>query len=392
MKLNKINKNKITNKKVLLRVDFNVSILNSKVKEDFKIRQVIETIDFLLKNNCRIILLSHLGQPKSGFEKKYSMKPVALHLSKILARKVEFLPFDKYSKFQDIKKRIEADIKKSDKKLFLLDNIRFFDGEENDSLSLGKSLAGLADVYINDAFAVSHRANSSVSAVRKYIPSYAGFLLEKELENLNKILNPKKPLVLIMGGAKIASKAPIIERLYDKASFVLLGGALVNNFYLAKKYNIGKSLYDPGSESLIKKFLNLKKIILPVDLIVASKNNNDKSIKKIKKVTEVCSDESIYDIGPETISLFAKYIKKAKTIVWNGPMGKFEENGFKRGTVAIASEVASLSKGKAFGVVGGGETVEALNLSGMRSYIDWVSTGGGAMLDYLSGKKMPGID
>lgn len=392
MKLKKIDKNKIFNKRVLLRVDFNVSISSSKVKEDFKIRQVMETISFLLKNNCQIILISHLGQPRSGFEKKYSMRPVALHLSKILARKVEFLPFDKYSKFQDIKKKINLDIEKHDKKIFLLDNIRFFKGEGSDSLVLGKSLAGLADIYINDAFAVSHRAHSSVSAVRKYIPSYAGFLLEKELENLNKILKPQKPLVLIMGGAKIASKAPIIERLYSKASFVLLGGALANNFYLAKKYNIGKSLYDPESEPLIKKLLNFKKIVLPVDLIVFSKNSSGKTIKKVKKIDEVCDDEFIYDIGPETIGLFAKYIQKAKTIVWNGPMGKFEENGFKRGTVAIASEVASISKGKVFGVVGGGETVEALNLSGMRSYMDWVSTGGGAMLAYLSGKKMPGIN
>jgi phosphoglycerate kinase len=391
MKLQKLDKNKIKNKRVLLRCDFNVPISAGKIREDFKIKQSLETIIFLLNNNCELVLLSHLGQPKKGFDKKFSLKPIALYLSKILARKIDFLPYDKYSKFVDIKKEINIKSKEG-QKIFLLDNIRFFDGEGRDCLRLGKSLAGLADVYVNDAFAVSHRANSSVSAVRKNKPSFAGFLLNKELENLEKVIKPKKPLVLVMGGAKIASKAPIIKKLYDKSSYILLGGALVNNFFKAKGLNIGKSLFDDGSDEIVKTYLKSKKIVLPIDVVVGFKGSNGKMIKKVKSVNDVNDNEFIYDIGPETISLFSKYIKKAKTVVWNGPMGKFEDSNFKKGTVMIASQIATHARGSAFGIVGGGETVEALNLSGMSSYMDWVSTGGGAMLDYLSGEKMPGIN
>ncbi|MCK9439094.1 MAG: phosphoglycerate kinase [Patescibacteria group bacterium] len=391
MKLQKLDKNKIKNKRVLLRCDFNVPISAGKIREDFKIKQSLKTIVFLLDNNCEVILLSHLGQPKEGFDKKFSLKPIALYLSKILARKIDFLPYDKYSKFVDIKKEINTK-SKNGQKIFLLDNIRFFDGEGRDCLRLGKSLASLADVYVNDAFAVSHRTNSSVSAVRRNKPSFAGFLLNKELENLEKIIKPKKPLVLVMGGAKIASKAPIIKKLYDKSSYILLGGALVNNFLKAKGFNIGKSLFDDGSDKIVKTYLNSKKIILPIDVVVGFKDSTGRMIKKIKSVSEVSDNDFIYDIGPETISLFSKYIKKARTVVWNGPMGKFEDSNFKKGTVMIASQIATHARGSAFGVVGGGETVEALNLSGMSSYMDWVSTGGGAMLDYLSGEKMPGIN
>ncbi|HNV12984.1 MAG TPA: phosphoglycerate kinase [bacterium] len=390
MKLQKLEKNKIKDKKVLLRCDFNVPIAGGKIKEDFKIRQSLETINFLLKNNCKIILLSHLGQPKNGFDKKFSLKPIASHLSKILAKNINFLSYDKYSKFVDIKKKINDELKKG-QNIFLLDNIRFFDGEDRDCLRLGKSLSGLADVYVNDAFAVSHRANSSVSAVRKNIPSFAGMLLSKEIDSLEKIIKPKKPLVLIMGGAKIASKAPIIKKFYDKASFILLGGALANNFFKAQGFNIGQSLFDESSDKIVKTYLKSNKIILPIDVVVGSKNGKSKMIKQVKKLKEVADGDFIYDIGPETIGLFSRYIKKAKTIVWNGPMGKFEDSSFKKGTVMVASQIATHSRGSAFGVVGGGETVEALNLSGMASYVDWVSTGGGAMLDYLSGEEMPGI-
>jgi len=391
MKLQKLDKNKIKNKRVLLRCDFNVPISAGKIREDFKIKQSLKTILFLLNNNCEVVLLSHLGQPKNGFDKKFSLKPISIYLSKILARKIEFLSYDKYSKFSDIKKEINLK-SKSGQKIFLLDNIRFFNGEDRDCLRLGKSLAGLADVYVNDAFAVSHRANSSVSAVRKDIPCFAGFLLSKELENLEKIIKPKKPLVLVMGGAKIASKAPIIKKLYDKSAYILLGGALVNNFFRAKGFNIGKSLFDEGSDKIVKTYLNSKKIVLPIDVVVGFNDSSGKVIKKVKKVNEVSENDFIYDIGPETITLFSKYIKKAKTVVWNGPMGKFEDNNFKKGTIMIASQIATHARGSAFGIVGGGETVEALNLSGMSSYMDWVSTGGGAMLDYLSGEKMPGIN
>lgn len=377
----------IKNKKVFLRVDFNVPILNNKIKEDFKIRQSLETINFLLKNNCKIILASHLGQPKNGFEVKYSLFSVAKYLSKILKKKIVFLDFRKFSNFKNIREEInnnqEADI-------FLLDNLRFYPGEERDCKKLGKSLASLMDIYINDAFAVSHRANSSVSSIRFKKPSFMGFLLEKEVISLDKILKPKKPFVVIMGGAKISTKIPIIKKLYTKADYILLGGALVNNFFLAKGFNIGKSLVDNSRDKIVNEFLNSKKIILPIDVKVLSGRSKDKKISN-KSLSEISDDDIILDIGNKTIKLFSEYINKAQTIVWNGPMGKFEEAKFKKGTIAIAKEIAIRSRGRAFGVAGGGETVEALNLSKKKKYMDWVSTGGGAMLSYLAGEEMPGI-
>lgn len=378
----------IKNKKVFLRVDFNVPISNNRIKEDFKIRQSLETIKFLLKNNCQIILASHLGQPKNGFELKYSLAPIAKYLPRILKKKIIFLDFRKFPDFKNIREEIK---KNGQVKIFLLDNLRFYPGEERNCKKLGKSLASLADVYVNDAFAVSHRANSSVSSIRANKPSFMGFLLEKEVISLNRILKPKKPFVVIMGGAKISTKIPIIKKLYNKANTILLGGALVNNFFLAKGFNVGKSLVDNSGEKIIKEFLNSKKIILPIDVKVLSGNSKNKNINN-KSLSEVDDNDVILDIGTKTIRLFSEYIDKAQTIVWNGPMGKFEEADFKKGTIAIAREIAIRSGGRAFGVAGGGETVEALNLSKKKKYMDWVSTGGGAMLSYLAGEKMPGIE
>lgn len=389
MKLKKLKGNikSFANKIVFLRTDFNVSLNGSRIKEDFKIKQSLETISFLLKNNCKIVLASHLGQPKNGFDKKYSLLPVAKYLERVLDEKIAFFDYQKFSKMSEIKREINS----SNNNLFLLDNLRFYEGEERNCRRLAKSLASLADVYVGDAFAVSHRANSSVSAIRNYLPSFAGLLLEKEIYSLNKILKPKKPFVVVMGGAKISTKIPIIEKLYSQSSQILLGGALVNNIYLAQGFNIGKSLVDKNIKSLDNKFLKSKKIILPVDVIVKTEISKKKIEIKIKKISDVTANDYILDIGPETILLFSGYIKKAQTIVWNGPLGMFEEHSFKKGTIAIARAIAARSSGRAFGVAGGGETVEALNLSGMSQYMDWVSTGGGAMLSYLAGEKMPGI-
>lgn len=390
MKLKSLKKNykKIEGKTVFLRVDFNVPISNSKIKEDFKINQSLETINFLLKHKCKIILASHLGQPEKSYDAKFSLSPIAKHLSRILSEKIFFLDFKKYNNFKIIKKEIQ-----NNDAIFLLDNLRFNSGESRNCKKLGKSLASLADIYVNDAFAVSHRANSSVSSIRyNKIPSFMGLLLEKEINNLNKILNPKKPFCIVMGGAKISSKVPIIKKLYKKADYILLGGALVNNFYLAQGFSVGKSLLDKKGSDIVKTFIKSKKIILPIDLVVKTEINKKKSIIRVKKVDDISENDCILDIGPESILMFSRYIDKSQTIVWNGPMGMFEDPNFKKGTVVIARKIASRSKGRAFGVAGGGETVEALSLSGMKSYMDWVSTGGGAMLEYLSGEDMPGIN
>lgn len=379
----------IQGKTVFLRVDFNVSLEGKRIKENFKIKQALETIIFLLENNCRVVLASHLGQPKNGFDAKLSLAPIAKELSLLSGRAVKFLDFKKYSKFNDIRQELKNNQKNT---IFLLDNLRFFAGEERNCKRLGKSLASLAQVYVNDAFAVSHRANSSVSAIREFLPSYAGFLVKKEVDNLNKILSPEKPFVAIMGGAKISTKIPIIKKIYPMASQVLVAGALANNFFMAQGLNVGKSLVTEKEVEIAKKYVKMNKIILPVDAVVKTIINSKKNIISIKKINEILDNDMILDIGPKTISLFSKYISTAKTIVWNGPLGMFEEEAFRKGTMEIAKKIALHAAKKAFAVVGGGETVEALTLSGGSKKIDWISTGGGAMLSYLSGEDMPGLN
>lgn len=371
-------------KKVFLRTDFNVPIKNGKIQDMFKITQQLETVDFLLKNHCRIILLTHLGRPAPGkFDKKYSVEPVAKALSEILNRKI--IVVKEISEFEAGKKISKAKFGE----IVMLENIRFEKGEEENSNQLARRLAKLAEVYVNDAFAVSHRAHASVSAIKKYLPSYAGLLLEKEIVNLNKGLHPRKPLVTVIGGSKISTKISLVKNLEEKSGHILIGGALANNFLLARGYEVGKSMVDKESVGFARKFKS-KKIILPLDVVTCVSLNGDKQIR-IKKVNAVTKADYILDIGPETVRLYSHYIKKAATIIWNGPLGKFEEEKFKHGTIALACVIAARSKGRAFGVVGGGETVEALEKTKMMEYVDWVSTGGGAMLSYLGGEKMPGL-
>jgi len=371
--------------KVLLRVDFNVPLNKGRVADDYRIIAGLPTIDYLLKKEAKIIIIGHLGEPEHGYEKELSLKPVAAYLQKLLKRKIEFIPEINESKITKIIKTLKNG------EIIFLENLRFYQGELDNDDKFAKELAGYADLYVNDAFAVCHRNQASVAAIKKYLPSYAGLLLGEEVKALSKILKPKKPLTIIIGGAKISTKAPLISKLYSEASEILIGGALANNFWKFQNINIGQSLYDQGSEVDVKKFFKrgklISKIILPLDVIVKTKDG--KAI--CKKPTAVLGSDTIYDIGPETISLYANYIRKAQTIIWSGPMGKFEENSFKHGTINIATLVAVRSKGRAYGVVGGGETLLALKMTKMSEYVDWVSTAGGAMLTYLGGGKMPGL-
>jgi phosphoglycerate kinase len=370
-------------KKVLLRTDLNVPLKKGKILDTYKIEQQLETIKFLIAQHCRVILVTHFSRPKPGkFDEKYSIKPIAKVLGKMLQRQVIVIKeIDEFEAPRKISRAKFGDI-------IMLENIRFAVGEEENSAKLAKKLAKLADVYVNDAFAVSHRAHASVSAIKNYLPSYAGLLLEKEINNLNKALHPQAPLITIIGGAKISDKISLVKSLEKKSAHILIGGALANNFIAARGYEIGKSLVDKDSLSFAKKFKS-KKIIFPVDVVVSDRlSGGDARVKKIK---EVGKKDYILDIGPETIRLFSHYIKRAATIIWNGPMGKFEEERFKYGTMCIARVVASHSRGRAFGVVGGGETVEALEKTKMFEYVDWVSTGGGAMLSYLGKEPMPGL-
>lgn len=385
MKINSLKKiSSLSGQTVFLRVDFNVPIKDGKIQEDYRIEAGRETIKFLLAKGARLVIASHLGEPE-GYEAASSLKPVAARLQKLLKRPVKFLP-------ETIGAKVTAAVKALKKgEIVMLENLRFNGGEYKNDAKFAAALAALADIYVNDAFAVCHRDQASVSAIKKYLPSYAGLLLEKEIIALNRVLKPKKPLVVIMGGAKIETKAPLISKLYPAASHILIGGALANNFFKFQGLKIGKSLSDDGSASDIKNFFKGRKlaakIILPQDVVVKTREGR----AKVVAPDAVKAGDTILDIGPATISSFSAYIKKANTLVWNGPLGKFEEASFKSGTMAIAYLIAARSSGLAYGVVGGGETVEALKLTKMSEYVDWLSTAGGAMLAYLSGQKLPGL-
>ncbi len=365
----------LANKKVLLRLDLNVPINQGKISDDFKIKASLPTINYLLKQKAKIIIISHLGRPDK-FDKKYSLNILIQSLKKLLGEDL--------SLFKDI-----SEIKKhkwTNEKIIMLENLRFFADEKKNSASFAKQLASLADIYVNDALAVSHRSHASVDKVKNYLSSYAGLLLEKELNNFSQVLNPKKPLVLIMGGVKITTKMPLLLNLEKKADFVLLGGGIANTFFYYQGLEIGQSIFEKNVKKDINTLKKNKKIILPEDLLVKTRTNN----VALRKINEVRKTDTIFDIGPKTIIHYCNIIKKAKTVIWNGPMGKFEEKSFKYGTLTLAISLASRDA-SCFSLVGGGETIKALKMTKMENYINWVSTGGGAMLSFLGKEKMPGL-
>lgn len=370
--------------KVLLRLDLNVPQVKGRIADDYRLQAALPTINFLLAKKARLIIVSHWGSPK-GQESSLSTRLLAKRLQKILQQKVKYIP--------DIvgSKALAAAASLMDGQIIFLENLRFDAGEKKNDTKFAKKLASLADVYVNDAFSVCHRQQASISAISKLLPAYAGLQLEDELRNLQKILKPKKPLVVVMGGAKISTKAPLIKKLYPSANQILLGGGLANTFLKKSGIEIGRSLCDKDADKYLRQFFTRKKIaskiILPIDVIVQTRAGENKH----KYLNDIKKSDAILDIGPDSIALFSTYIKKAQSIVWNGPLGKFEEAPFKHGTMAIAAIIASRSSGKAFGVIGGGETLEAFKMTKMENYIDWISTAGGAMLSYLGGEKMPGL-
>ncbi|MCX8016220.1 MAG: phosphoglycerate kinase [Patescibacteria group bacterium] len=380
--MNIINPNIVSNKKILLRVDYNVDLdEKGKIISDFRLRASLETINFLLKYSAqKIIIVSHLGRPE-GKEKKLSLEPIAKHLEKLLKKRVVFLG-------DCIGNEIKNTINNSKEKIFLLENLRFYKEEENNDELFAQKLADLADIYINDAFGVSHRLNASVAAITKFLPSYAGFLMKKEVENLSKIKDDAvSPFVIVLGGAKISTKLPLIKAFLNKADYILLGGGLANTFWKAWGFNVGKSLVE---EKMIEEAKNLgsqkAELILPGDLIVAS-DFNDKN-GKTKEIGEIKEKDIIVDIGPVATQTFVNIIKNAQTILWNGPMGYWENKKFRDGTEKIAKAIA---KNKNFTVVGGGETLTAIEELGLLDEYHFVSTGGGAMLDFLSSNELSAL-
>ncbi len=381
------NLKKLKGKAVLVRSDFNVHVKNGKIEDNFKIIAGLPTLRFLLRYKCRVVVATHFSdtkKDKKAMEKrqKNSTKIVANALSKFLDKKVDFV--DDCIGFKVANKIA----KMKPGSLLVLEDLRKHRGEEEDSGIFAKKLAQNFDICVNDSFGVDHRRHASINTIKNYLPCFAGLLIEKEVENLGKILNPKKPLVAIIGGAKARTKAPLIKNIKNKASKILIGGVLANNFLKSRGFEIGESLLDNESVKIVKK-LKDKNIILPVDAIVLS---SKKTGIKIKKISEIDVNDMILDIGPKTIEIFSHFIENAKTIVWNGPLGKFENRYYKKGSFAVAKAVAKASKKGAFSVVGGGETIEILKKAKAIDEINWVSTGGGAMLTFLGGEVMPGLE
>ncbi len=395
----------LKNKTILLRVDVNVPIddKTGKVADDFRIASIIPTIRMLQEGNNRIILCGHLGRPE-GRDKSLSLKPVAKVLAGHLGYK--FLethhPLPEYPISHlifytgNIMADLHADQLKNitAKDIVMLENLRFYKGEEENDKYFARCLARLGDVYVNDAFSVCHRAAASTAVITKLLPSYCGPLLEQEIKSLDVVTHKhKKPFVLLMGGIKISDKAKTLTHLGEKADKILLGGGLSTLIFKAKGMEVGLSKAEDGAERIAFEISkNFKdKLLLPVDVVVADKNMSRDSIR-VRTPYEVGKQEMILDVGPKTILMYAEELKAAKTIVWNGPLGYFEAKPFRTATMALARVIGGVAGRKAYAVVGGGETVDAVRQSHQFENIDHVSTGGGAMLEYLAGKKLPGIE
>ncbi|MBI2034563.1 MAG: phosphoglycerate kinase [Candidatus Levybacteria bacterium] len=378
----------IANKKVLLRVDFNVSLLsNRKIADDQRIRQSLSTIKFLLQKKNRLILVSHFGQPKKR-DTSLSLRPVAKRLQEYLPETKVILVSDFYSEPDVLKNQTENEI-------LLLENIRFYEGEKKNDPVFAKQLALLADIYVNDAFGVSHRTDASIVGIPRFLPSYGGLLLKKEVETiLRAIHDPKRPLVAILGGAKISTKIHLVSKLMNLADYVLLGGGLAINVFAAKGYEVGKSIVEEEAIQTTKKLLSEngkkeKKLILPSDAIVAQ--SGDTSISgTVKKMENIGKNDKILDIGPEAQAQFGQIISAARTIIWNGPVGYFENPAFQRGTDFIYYSIAH--NPNAVSIVGGGDTLAAISKKEYLDTITHISTGGGAMLTFIEQGSLPGID
>lgn len=394
----------IKNKTVLLRVDLNEEIdERGRLIDNFRIQAIVPTIKFLRKHNAKVIVLSHAGRPDGQWNSNLSLAPMADCLAKLLNVKyvttenkvvdypIEHLVF-MHGNLEQLK--VQQAVKDTSRKdIIVLENLRFYPGEDENSTAFAKVLASLGDVYIDDAFAVTHRKTASIVAITKYIPSFVGPLLEKEIKNLDYILQKaKSPFVLMMGGIKISDKAKILEKLGGRADHILVGGGLANIFFAAEGLEIGESVIEKKSEKLAWQLLkNFKgKLVLPKDVAVFD-TKNPRGTAIVKDRFDIKPTEKICDIGPKAILEYSKILKSAKTICWNGPLGYFEKKPFRAGTMSLARIVGSVSKGKAFGVAGGGETVAAVRKAHQLEFIDHVSTGGGAMLEYLSGNKLPGL-
>lgn len=376
-------------KKVFIRVDFNVPLdENQNITEDTRIRAVLPTINYSLDAGAAVVLASHLGRPKGERKPKYSMAPAAKRLSRFLSKEVPLAP----DCIGDEVKGMIAAMKPGD--VLMLENVRFYEGEEKNDENFAKALANDCDIYVNDAFAVSHRAHASVEAITRFFPVVAaGFLMKNEINYFEKAMNnPIRPLVAILGGAKVSGKLEVLENLLNKVDKIVIGGGMAFTFIKALGYSVGKSLVDESLIETARKTYEMArqkgvKFYLPVDCVVADRFNPEAETK-VTTTQEIPDEWMALDIGPATVALFTETLQNAKTIIWNGPMGVFEMDAFSRGTYAM---VAAVANSYALTIVGGGDTDSAVHRAGEFAKISYISTGGGAFLELLEGKKLPGI-
>ncbi|HLB57548.1 MAG TPA: phosphoglycerate kinase [Gammaproteobacteria bacterium] len=374
---------KLKGKRVLIREDLNVPVKNGEITSDARIRAAIPTIKQALKGGAQVILMSHLGRPEEGIhEEQFSLAPVAIRLSQLLKIEVPLV------------KDWLRGVSMKNQSIVLLENVRFHSGETENNLELAKKMAALCDIYVMDAFATSHRMEASTCGIIRYAPiACAGPLLAQELEALSKIMQkPKSPVVAIVGGSKVSTKLALLDTLSQKVDTLIIGGGIANTFIAAEGYTVGRSLYEPDLIDEAERLaLAAKKrgadIPVPTDVIVADKLSEEAE-SSVRLVSQVDDNEKIYDLGPDTIKKLVSIIKKAKTILWNGPVGAFEIEQFSEGTKAIAKAIA---ESKGYSVAGGGDTLAAIEKYHVGNKIDYISTGGGAFLSFLEGKPLPAV-
>jgi phosphoglycerate kinase len=379
----------LNQKTVLLRLDLNVPLKNGTITDQTRINKILPIMNFLLEKNSKIIVISHVGRPKGKINKDLSLKPICESLEKKINQKINILN-------QNIFELKRKDLfQKPEDQIIFLENIRFYEEEEKNDSNFSKHLAKFADLYVNDAFSCSHRAHASVSKITEFLPSYAGLQLETEINALKKLTTEiKKPVTCIIGGSKISTKIGIIKNLIPSFDNIIIVGGMANNILSHKGNEIGKSIKEENCEIIINEIFETSKnhsckIIYPEDVMVG-KNIDDNS--KIKELNEIIHDDLILDIGPKTISKIIKIIENSKTILWNGPAGYFENSNFAKGSYEIARAIVKKNKDKSiFSVVGGGDTVALINQINLINDFNFVSTAGGAFLEYLEGKELPGI-
>ena len=379
----------LKDKKIILRLDLNVPLYKKKITDPNRIDKIIPTLHFLINNKAKVLILSHVGRPKGKVIEELSMEPICEYLKNKMNQQIRLIKENIYD-FQ------EKDLfSNKNENILMLENLRFYNGEEENNEEFAKILASFGDLYVNDAFSCSHRKHASVYNITNYLPSYAGIQFISEITALKRITkNIVRPITCIIGGSKISTKIEVIKNLISKFDNLIFVGGMANNILKNKKFQIGKSIFEENCDHIVEDIFDLSKkqnckIIFPVDVSVSKKIDGKGDIKKIN---EVQKDDLILDIGPETLRILNKTIEESRTVLWNGPAGYFENENFKKGSLEIAKKIVEKNKkNEIYSVAGGGDTVAALNSFDLTKYFNFVSTAGGAFLEFLEGKELPGI-